>query len=194
MSESWGQDQPPDEWPAAEDQRRSVTAPNRTGLEERSGQAGPPREGDRCPVCDAATGASTLLDSYLQVRGRLSGSCESRRLSQPASMIDGDDPVMRRLARDEAVRGVVDGIGGRLFLTDRRVLVTENGVVTLDVPIENLRLVEFDVERQRPARVIIVPEQPRDPPLELAIEPQQYDEVAAVLAQLGPRIQGPSPA
>jgi hypothetical protein len=109
-------------------------------------------------------------------------------------MIDGDDPVMRRLARDEAVRGVVDGIGGRLFLTDRRVLVTENGVVTLDVPIENLRLVEFDVERQRPARVIIVPEQPRDPPLELAIEPQQYDEVAAVLAQLGPRIQGPSPA
>jgi len=109
-------------------------------------------------------------------------------------MIAGDDPVVRRLGRDEAVRGVVDGIGGRLVLTDRRVLVTEHGVITLDVPIDNLRLVEFDIESQRPARVIIVPEYPSDPPRELDIEPQQYDEVAAVLAQLGPRIQGPPQA
>jgi hypothetical protein len=106
-------------------------------------------------------------------------------------MIDSNDPVMARLARDEAVRGVVEGIGGRLVLTDRRVVVTENGVITLDVPIGNLRLVEFDLERQRPASVIIVPEHPRDPPRQLAIEPQQYDEVASVLAQLGPSIQGP---
>ena len=105
-----------------------------------------------------------------------------------------DDPVLRRLGRDEVVRGVVDGIDGRLVLTDRRVLVTENGVITLDVPIANLRLVEFDLESQRPATVIIVPEHPRDPPRQLAIEPQQYDELASVLAQLGPRIQGPSQA
>ena len=109
-------------------------------------------------------------------------------------MIAGDDPVMRRLGRDEVVRGVVDGIDGRLVLTDRRVFVTENGVITLDVPIGNLRLVEFDLESQRPATVTIVPEHPRDPPRQLAIEPQQYDEVASVLAQLGPRIQGPSQA
>ena len=91
-----------------------------------------------------------------------------------------------------SVRGVVEGIGGRLVLTDRRVVVTENGVITLDVPIDNLRLVEFDLENQRPARVIIVPQHPRDPPRELAIEPQQYDEVASVLAKLGPRIEAPS--
>ena len=109
-------------------------------------------------------------------------------------MIAGDDPVARRLGRDEVVRGVVEGIGSRLVLTDRRVLVTENGVITLDVPIDNLRLVEFDLENQLPARVIIVPEHPSDPPRELAIEPQQYDEVAALLAQLGPRIQGPPQA
>ncbi len=106
-------------------------------------------------------------------------------------MIAGDDPVVRRLGREEVVRGVVEAIGGRLVLTDRRVVVTENGVVTLEVPIGNLRLVEFDLESERPARVIIVPEHPSDPPSELAIEPQQYDEVASLLAQLGPRIQGP---
>lgn len=109
-------------------------------------------------------------------------------------MIDGDDPVMRLLGRDEVVRGVLNGIGGRLVITDRRVVITENGVITLDVSIDNLRLVEFDLESQRPATVIIVPEHPRDPPRQLAIEPHQFDEVASVLAQLGPRIQGPSPA
>ena len=110
------------------------------------------------------------------------------------SMNDGDDPVMRRLGRDEVVRGVVNGIDGRLVLTDRRVVVTEHGVITLDVPIGNLRLVEFDLESQRPATMIIVPDHPRDPPRQLAIDPQQYDEVAAVLARLGPLIQGSSQA
>jgi hypothetical protein len=109
-------------------------------------------------------------------------------------MIDRDDRVMGRLGLGEAVRGVVDGIEGRLVLTDSRVLVTENGVVTLDVPIGNLRLVEFDLETQRPATVIIVPEHPRDPPRQLAIKPQQYAEVAALLAHLGPRIEGPTEA
>ena len=128
---------------------------------------------------------------------KLVGAVLHIRVTSPShhlSMIDGDDPVMRGLGRDEVVRGVVNGIGGRLVLTDRRVVITENGVVTLDVPIGNLRLVEFDLENQRPATVIIVPEHPRDPPCQLAIDPQQYDEVAAVLAQLGPLIQGSSQA
>jgi hypothetical protein len=106
-------------------------------------------------------------------------------------MIEPDDPVRRRLGPDEVIRGVVDGTDARLVLTDRRVLVTQNARIILDVPIGNLRLVEFDVERQLPARVIIVPEHPRDPPRELAVEPQQYDEVASLLAKLGPQIQGP---
>ena len=105
-------------------------------------------------------------------------------------MPEPEDQVTRRLEPGEIIRGVVDGIEGRLFLTDRRVFVAENGRITLDVSIERLRLVEFDLETQRPATVIIVPEDPRDAPRQLAIEPQQYDEVAAVLAQLGPRIEG----
>lgn len=106
-------------------------------------------------------------------------------------MIEPDDPIRRHLDPDEAVRGVVDGTDGRLILTDHRVLVAESGRITLDVPIGNVRLIEFDVERQRPARVIIVPESPRHRPRELYVEPQQYDEVASMLQQLGPRIQGP---
>jgi hypothetical protein len=109
-------------------------------------------------------------------------------------MIDRDDPILRRLGPKEVVRGLVEGIEGRLVLTNRRVFITEQGRITLDVPIEGLRLVEFDLENQRPATVIIVPEHPSDPPRQLAIEPQQYDEVASVLAQLGPRIQGSTPS
>ncbi len=101
------------------------------------------------------------------------------------------DPVAQRLGQGETIRGVVEGIDGRLVLTDKRVFISEYGRVTLDVPIHRLRLVEFDLETQRPASVIIVPEDPRDAPGQLAIRPQQYDEVASVLAQLGPRIEGP---
>lgn len=68
--------------------------------------------------------------------------------------------------------------------------VSENGRITLDVSIDRLCLVEFDLETQRPATVIIVPQDPRDAPRQLGIEPQQDDEVASVLAQLGPRIEG----
>jgi hypothetical protein len=101
------------------------------------------------------------------------------------------DPVAQRLGQGETIRGVVEGIDGRLVLTDKRVFISEYGRVTLDVPIHRLRLVEFDLETQRPASVIIVPEDPRDAPRQLAIRPQQYDEIASVLAQLGPRIEGP---
>ena len=108
-------------------------------------------------------------------------------------MIEPEDPIKQHLGSDEAVLGVIHGTYGRLILTDRRVLLTENGQITLDVPISQVRLIEFDVEQQRPARVIIVPESPLDAPRELAIEPQQYDEVASVLQQLGPMIQASLP-
>ena len=109
------------------------------------------------------------------------------------AVIEREDPIKRHLGSDEAVLGIVHGTYGRLILTDLRVLLTENGQITLDVPIGQVRLVELDVEQQRPARVIIVPESPLDAPRELAIEPQQYDEVASVLQQLGPMIQASVP-
>ena len=109
------------------------------------------------------------------------------------AVIDRDDPIKPHLGPDEVVRGAVDGTDGRLILTDRRVLVTENGRIALDVPIGDVRLVEFDVAQDRPAKVIIVPTSPRDAQSELDIDPQQYHEVASVLQQLGPKIQGPKP-
>ena len=108
-----------------------------------------------------------------------------------SAVIDHDDPIKRHLGPDEAVRGVVDAKDGRLILTDRRVLVTENGRISLDVPIDNVRLIEFDVAQDRPAKVIIVPTSPLDAPRELDIEPQQYHEVASLLQELGPKMQGP---
>ena len=131
-----------------------------------------------------------LLDAQLQSIGRTSELRKAQRRPHSSAMIERDDPVMRRLGPGEVVRGVVEGIEGRLVLTDRRVFITVDGRITLDVSIDKLRLVEFDLETERPATVIIVPEDPLDAPRQLAIEPQQYDEVASVLAQLGPRIEG----
>jgi hypothetical protein len=53
---------------------------------------------------------------------------------------------------------------GLVALTDRRLLVTDTQRVALNVAIDEIRRVQFDIERQRPATLVIVPEHPRDQP------------------------------
>jgi len=51
-----------------------------------------------------------------------------------------------------------------------------------------LRRIQFDVERRRPATLVLVPELPRDEPQVLAIEPERYEEVADALVIIGRRL------
>src|SRR5260221_14155560 len=61
-----------------------------------------------------------------------------------------------------------------LAVTTRRVVVAESDRVALAVPFEGLRRVQLDIERTRPATLVLMPEHPRDEPQVLAIPPEHY--------------------
>jgi len=94
----------------------------------------------------------------------------------PYDRLDPAEKIAVQAAADEGV----------VIVTDRRILVTLNtGRFDLDIPFGALRRVQFDIERHRPATLVIVPELPSDRPIVLAVPPEQYAAVATTLAVLG---------
>jgi hypothetical protein len=90
---------------------------------------------------------------------------------------------------NEQVHAEAQADDGTLVVTDKRVAVTlRPDRFDLDVPFEALRRVQFDIERERPATLVIVPELPSDEPVVLVIPPEQYESVARALALLGRRL------
>jgi hypothetical protein len=78
---------------------------------------------------------------------------------------------------------------GALVVTEKRLAVAVRpDRFHLDVPFEALRRIQFDIERERPATLVIVPEHPKDEPVVLAIPPVQYESIARALAFLGRRL------
>jgi hypothetical protein len=89
------------------------------------------------------------------------------------------DPTEDILAHAEADDGV-------MFVTGRRLVVSfGTGRFDLDIPLEGLRRIQFDIERRRPSCLVIVPEHPADPPVVLSIPPAQFEQVAEALALVG---------
>jgi hypothetical protein len=86
---------------------------------------------------------------------------------------------------DESVIGQANARGIVLLATDRRMAVLDGGRVALDLPYHRLRRIQFDIERQRPATLVIVPESPADEPQVISIPPEEYQEVADVLVAVG---------
>ena len=94
-------------------------------------------------------------------------------------------PIARRLEPGEDIKGLVHATEAQLLVTDRRVAVAQRDLVRLDVPFDRLRRIQFDIERDRPATLVIVPEHPRDEPQVLAIPREHIDAAANVLAFIG---------
>jgi hypothetical protein len=103
-----------------------------------------------------------------------------------------EDPAERRvriaLEADERIQIRAAAIGAVLAVTDRRVAIVDERRLVLDTPFEGLRRIQFDIERDRPATLVVVPESPSQPPQVLAIPPREYDRVTQALAVIGRRI------
>ncbi len=97
-------------------------------------------------------------------------------------------PAYSLLAADEAVEVVADAASARIMVTDRRLAVAAADRITLDIGFDGLRRIQFDIERQRPATLVIVPESPMHEPQVLAIPPDRYDEITTALAIIGRRL------
>jgi hypothetical protein len=96
-------------------------------------------------------------------------------------------PALRVLGADEEVQVQASAGDTLLIVTNRRMAVANAERLMLDVPIANLRRIQFDIERQRPATLVIVPERPEDEPQVLAIEPRDYEAIVRALVVVGGR-------
>jgi hypothetical protein len=99
-----------------------------------------------------------------------------------------DHPVLRLVAPGENVQVVAAAADARLLVTDRRLAVAAGERVTLDISFDGLRRIQFDIERSRPATLVIVPEAAANEPQVLAIPPDRYDEITRALAAIGHRL------
>jgi len=105
-----------------------------------------------------------------------------------AEPLDPDHPVARRLSSDESVVAHIPVAAARIVITDRRVAVADEERLALDIEIAALRRIQFDIERNRPATLVIVPDHPQDEPQVLAVPNEQLPAVAEALAYIGQRL------
>ena len=98
------------------------------------------------------------------------------------------DPLSQILERDETIEILARARTHRVALTNQRVVVADENRVALTIAYPALRRVQFDIERDRPATLVIVPESPHDEPQVLAIPPEDYEDVARALVIIGHRL------
>jgi len=108
------------------------------------------------------------------------------------------EPTLLHILRaDEELHIQARSMDSVVAITDRRVIVTSGERVELDIPYEQLRRVQFDIERGRPATLVIVPEWPSDRPQVLAIPPEEYERAALGIGRIGQHLDesrsAPSP-
>src|SRR5688572_13897107 len=99
-----------------------------------------------------------------------------------------DPAILHLLQPGERVELGLATTTGELRVTDRRILVTADGAVRLDIPYERLRRIQFDIEAERPATLVIVPHRPSDEPQLLAIPRGSLHVAAELLAFVGERL------
>ncbi|HEY4190854.1 MAG TPA: hypothetical protein VGM28_10550 [Candidatus Limnocylindrales bacterium] len=100
--------------------------------------------------------------------------------------VDDFEPVMRSiLEADEAVQARARAVDAMLAVSDRRVIVLSPDRVHLSVSLDRVRRIQFDIERTRPATLVIVPDDPRDTPQVLAIPASEYEAISRALVAIG---------
>ncbi len=97
-------------------------------------------------------------------------------------------PVLGALHPDEEIHVEAAAGDSVVVVTNRRLAIKSTERLALDVSIDNVRRVQFDIERERPATLVVVPQHPTDEPQVLLVQPAQYEGVAQALAVLGHRL------
>jgi hypothetical protein len=101
-----------------------------------------------------------------------------------------DHPLRQALDPDEEIHVEAPAGDQIVIVTSRRLAIGSRERLALDVPIDNLRRIQFDIERDRPATLVVVPERPTDEPQVLTVRPTDYRGVADALVVIGQRLAG----
>ena len=93
-----------------------------------------------------------------------------------------------QLLDDEEVVAHARAVEADIAVTNRRLAILEAERVALAVHLEELRRIQFDIEKGRPATLVIVPESPSNPPAVLSVPTEQYEPIARALVVIGQRL------
>jgi hypothetical protein len=85
----------------------------------------------------------------------------------------------------EEIRAQAKADGHIVLVTDDHLRVGSGDLTQLDLPIEGVRRIQFDIERERPATLVIVPDAPSIEPVVVMVLPEEYEHVSHALAVLG---------
>jgi len=100
-----------------------------------------------------------------------------------------DDVNLNELLHaDEVVAAEARARDTRIVVTNRRVIVAAESRTAMALPIEELRRIQFDIERTRPATLVIVPELPEHEPQVLAVPHEDLRAVAETLIHIAERL------
>ena len=78
--------------------------------------------------------------------------------------------------------------GSAIAVTKERLILAEGNKTVLDIQFDELRRIQFDIERGRDATLVIVPEHISNWPRIVSVPVAHLRETAAVLARIGERI------
>lgn len=98
-------------------------------------------------------------------------------------------PPLREITPQD-IRAQASVDGHTLVVTDELVRVGAADRVVLDVPMEDVRRIQFDIERDRPATLVIVPDSAWRDSQVIMVEPHEYEGVCQALAVIGMRMAG----
>jgi hypothetical protein len=93
------------------------------------------------------------------------------------------------LSDDERLEVAARAEEAVLAVTDRRMVVASEDRTALDLPIEAIRRIQFDVERGRPAALVVVPHEPEYQPQVLSVPREQLEAAARAVYLVGYRLQ-----
>jgi hypothetical protein len=96
--------------------------------------------------------------------------------------------VLELLEPDETIRVRARARDAVLAVSDRRLIVAARERLALSVGFHELRRIQFDIERDRPATMVIVPEEAHHEPQVLAIPPEEFRATAEALALIGQQL------
>jgi len=100
------------------------------------------------------------------------------------------DPQIPQLAllEDEELIAHAKAVEGDIAVTNRRLAILQAERVALAIHIEEVRRIQFDIEKARPATLVVVPESPAHPPAVLSVPIEQYEPIAHALVAVGRRL------
>jgi hypothetical protein len=102
---------------------------------------------------------------------------------------EADHPILRILSEGEELVATARARDAEFVVTNSRIAIAaENGRMAMDLPIQDVRRIQFDIERERPATLVIVPDEPGREAQVLAISAEQLEATAQALAFIGKRL------